>query len=181
MERLLIILTVFSTLLSSGSEAEVSAPTLRRAAAGLFEIGVGIKDDIPRRTNDWALLTSQFGIITPENCMKPMAVQPVQGDFRFSQADAFVEFASNQALKVVGHCLVWAKDERTPGWFFRDGDRPASSELVLERMRHHVEVVTGRYRGRIAMWDVVNEALDDGTNYLRPSGWSKQCGEEFIT
>jgi endo-1,4-beta-xylanase len=32
----------------------------------------------------------------------------------------------------------------------------------------------------MAMWDVVNEALDDGTNYLRSSGWSRTCGEEFI-
>jgi endo-1,4-beta-xylanase len=40
--------------------------------------------------------------------------------------------------------------------------------------------VVDRYRGRIAAWDVVNEALDDGTNYLRSSGWSRTCGEEFI-
>ena len=30
------------------------------------------------------------------------------------------------------------------------------------------------------MWDVVNEALDDGTNYLRPSGWEKFYGEDLI-
>jgi endo-1,4-beta-xylanase len=130
--------------------------------------------------NDWALLSAQFVSITPENFMKPMAVQAVPGDFRFAQADAFISFASDHALKAVGHCLVWAKDERTPEWFFRDGDQTASSQLLLERMSHHVEKVTGRYRGRIAMWDVVNEALDDGTNYLRPSGWSRQCGVDFI-
>src|SRR5262245_65790642 len=47
-------------------------------------------------------------------------------------------------------------------------------------MKTHIEAVVGRYRGRIAMWDVVNEALDDGTNFLRPSGWSAACGEDFI-
>ena len=30
------------------------------------------------------------------------------------------------------------------------------------------------------MWDVVNEALDDGADYIRPSGWARACGEEFI-
>jgi endo-1,4-beta-xylanase len=30
------------------------------------------------------------------------------------------------------------------------------------------------------MWDVVNEALDDGADYLRLSGWSKAWGEDFI-
>jgi endo-1,4-beta-xylanase len=141
---------------------------------------VGISDRIPDRTNDWLLLTTQFGTATPENCMKPVAIQPVEGQFNFAQADAFVDFAAQRGLKVVGHCLVWAKDDRTPPWFFRDGERPASSELLLLRMRHHVETVVGRYRGRIAAWDVVNEALDDGTNFLRPSGWEKACGEESI-
>ncbi len=47
-------------------------------------------------------------------------------------------------------------------------------------MKTHIETVVGRYRGRIAAWDVVNEALDDGTNFLRPSGWTRACGEEFI-
>jgi len=52
--------------------------------------------------------------------------------------------------------------------------------LLLERMKTHIATVVGRYRGRIATWDVVNEALDDSTNYLRPSGWTAACGEEFI-
>ncbi len=154
--------------------------SLRSAATDLFEVGVGISDQIPARTNDWPLLTKQFGTVTPENCMKPVAIQPTEGQFNFSQADAFVEFAARNRLKVVGHCLVWAKDDRTPPWFYRDGDQPASRELLLARMRKHIETVVGRYRGRIAAWDVVNEALDDGTNFIRPSGWEKACGEEFI-
>ena len=169
-------------VLSAGS-ARGAAPgerTLREAAAGRFEIGVGISDRIPERPVDWPLLTAQFGIITPENCMKPAAVQPVEGEFHFEQPDAFVAFANQRRLKVVGHCLVWAKDDRTPAWFFRDGAGAASRELLLARMRQHIETEVGRYRGRIAMWDVVNEALDDGAEFLRPSGWSRACGEEFL-
>ena len=94
--------------------------------------------------------------------------------------DAFVNFALSNQLKVVGHTLVWAKDDRTPPWFTKDGEKPASRELLLSRMKEHIETVVGRYRGKIAMWDVVNEALDDGAEYLRPSAWSKACGEDFI-
>ena len=155
-------------------------PSLRSAAAGQFEIGVGISDHIPQRTNDWPLLTAQFSTVTPENCMKPAAVQPNEGAFDFAAADALVDFATRQKLKLVGHCLVWAKDDRTPAWFCREGQQPASQELLLARMRQHIETVVGRYRGRISTWDVVNEALDDGTNYLRPSGWEEACGEEFV-
>ena len=112
--------------------------------------------------------------------MKPAKIQAAEGQWDFAQADGFVDFAAQHGLQIVGHCLVWAKDDRTPAWFYRDGDGPASRELLLERMRRHIETEVTRYRGRIATWDVVNEALDDGAEYLRVSGWSKACGEEFI-
>lgn len=162
-----------------GGQAHPS--TLKDAARGLFDIGVGINDRIADRPADHALLLTQFGIVTPENCMKPAAVQAAEGQWNFAQPDAFVDFANKSGLKVVGHNLVWAKDDRTPPWFFKDGEKTASREVLLERMRRHIETVVGRYRGRIAVWDVVNEALDDGKEFLRPSGWSKACGEEFIT
>ena len=184
MNRKLVLAWFGFALLSVGGTTQSFAAqdqrSLRAAAAGRFEMGVGISDRIAEHTNDWPLLTAQFGMVTPENCMKPVAIQPAEGQFDFAQADAFVDFATRQKLKVVGHCLVWAKDDRTPPWFYRDGDKPASRELLLQRMRQHIETVVGRYRGRIAAWDVVNEALDDGTNYLRSSGWEKACGEEFI-
>jgi endo-1,4-beta-xylanase len=154
--------------------------SLKEAAKGLFDIGVGVSDRIPQRPADHPLLLAQFGVVTPENCMKPAQVQAAEGAWDFARADAFVDFANANGLKVVGHCLVWAKDDRTPPWFFRDGDKPAGRELLLGRMRRHVETVVKRYRGRVAAWDVVNEALDDGAEQLRPSGWSKACGEDFI-
>lgn len=179
-----ILLAGLSAVLCVGGRFPARAATelisLRTAAGGLFEVGVGISDRIPQLTNDWPLLTQQFGTVTAENCMKPAALQPAEGRFDFGAADAFVEFATRQKLKVVGHCLVWAKDDRTPPWFYRDGDKPASRERLLARMKQHIETVVGRYRGRVAAWDVVNEVLDDGTNFLRPSGWSQTCGEEFI-
>ena len=155
-------------------------PTLKQAAEGLFAIGVGVNDRIPERVADHRLLLAHFNGVTPENCMKPAQVQAAEGKWNFATADRFVDFAAGHDLTVVGHCLVWAKDDRTPPWFFRDGDQPASRELLLERMRRHIETVATRYRGRVAAWDVVNEALDDGNDHLRVSGWSRACGEEFI-
>jgi len=161
--------------------AESTAPrSLRAAAAGVFTVGVGVHDRIPERRADWPLLTAQFSSVTPENCLKPDPVQIAEGKFNFARADAFVDFARSNGLQFVGHCLVWAKDDRTPPWFFRDGTNTAGRDLLLTRMKTHIDTVAGRYRGRIAMWDVVNEALDDGTNFLRPSGWSAACGEDFI-
>ena len=154
---------------------------LAEASNGRFATGVGISDRIPEMKDDWTLLKKHFQLITPENCMKPAAVQRKEGEFRFEQPDAFVAFAQEQDLKVVGHCLVWAKDDRTPPWFYLDDEgKPLGREALLARMKVHIDTVVGRYKGKIAMWDVVNEALDDGEEFLRPSGWSKVCGEEFI-
>ncbi len=158
--------------------ATSTAATLKESAP--FPIGVGISDRIAAQSADWPLLKAQFTYTTPENCMKPDPIQREQGRWAWELPDSFVSFATSNTLKVVGHTLVWAKDDRTPPWFYLDGDQPASGDLLLQRMKNHIDTVVGRYRGRIAMWDVVNEALDDGTNFLRPSGWTKACGEDFI-
>jgi endo-1,4-beta-xylanase len=57
----------------------------------------------------------------------------------------------------------------------------ASREELLERMREHIHTVVGRYKGKIKVWDVVNEALaDGGTNILRNSLWLEIIGPGFI-
>ncbi len=62
-----------------------------------------------------------------------------------------------------------------------DGPR-ASREELLQRMRDHIHTVVGRYKGKVKVWDVVNEALSDGatTNVLRSSLWSEIIGPDFV-
>jgi endo-1,4-beta-xylanase len=155
-----------------------SAQTLRQASP--WAAGVGLADRIADRPADWPLLTAHFSHVTPENCMKPDALRRTEQVWNFNQADKFVAFANSKDLKVVGHCLVWAKDDRTPAWFYQDGAAPASKEVLLARMKSYIETVVGRYKGKIAAWDVVNEALDDGKAELRESGWTRAAGEDFI-
>jgi endo-1,4-beta-xylanase len=171
---------VLCLLVSSAHGESASADSLKGAVDGLFRLGVAVRDRIAERPADWPLIEAQFNSVTAENCLKPDPVQTAEGQFNFSAADALVDFAAARHLQMCGHCLVWAKDDRTPAWFFRDGQQETGCELLLSRMKNHIDTVVGRYRGRIAMWDVVNEALDDGTDFLRPSGWSRACGEEFI-
>jgi len=167
-----------SYLLLLATVALSAADTLRQATP--WASGVGISDHIPDHPNDWPLLTTQFSYVTPENCMKPAATQPTQGHWQLETPDRFVDFAQSKGLKVVGHCLVWAKDDRTPAWFYQDGNQVATKEVLLARMKTHIDQLAGRYRGKIAMWDVVNEALADGGGYLRDSGWTRACGLDFI-
>jgi endo-1,4-beta-xylanase len=56
---------------------------------------------------------------------------------------------------------------------------------MLGRMENYIrEVLTQteeKFPGVIVSWDVVNEAIDDGTNWLRKgSNWTKVIGEDFV-
>jgi endo-1,4-beta-xylanase len=158
--------------------ASGSAPLgLKEIYKNDFALGAAIPGADLSPTED-RLLTENFSSVTPENLMKPQLVQPVEGHFTFAAADRFVAFARTNGLKIHGHTLVW--HQQSPGWFFRDGNASASRDLVFRRLTNHIAVVVGRYRGKLASWDVVNEALADGDGYLRPSPWFTALGKDYI-
>jgi endo-1,4-beta-xylanase len=68
------------------------------------------------------------------------------------------------------------------GGFGRYNGPRASRDELLQRMRDHIHTVVGRYKGKIKVWDVVNEAIADGqgTNVLRNSLWLEIIGPDFI-
>ena len=168
---------------SSGAQPSAPAadPRLKEAARGKFKIGVGTDLGVFNRPQDLALLKHHFNVVTPENCMKATKVQAEEGKFDFTAADQFMDLAELHGLEVVGHNLIWSRPGTTPAWFFQEGDQPVSRERLLERLRTHIHAVVGRYRGRIASWDVVNEALADSNDeYLRRNEWMDVLGEEFL-
>lgn len=129
------------------------------------------------------VLGREFSALTAENCMKPMFVQPKDGEFFFKASDYCVDFAEANSLVLVGHTLVW--HAMTADWVFKDasGQLPGR-ELMLERMRSHIDTVVGRYKGRIQYWDVVNEAVvhqGEGKSPIwRDSPWLDAIGEDYI-
>ena len=128
-----------------------------------------------------ALILRHFQIITPENCMKPQSIHPAEDTWNFEDTDRFVDFARANDLEVVGHCLVWAKDDRTDEWMMREDGKPVSRETLLRRIETHIDTVVGRYADAVTMWDVVNEAIGDGEEgLLRDSVYSRTTGIDFI-
>jgi endo-1,4-beta-xylanase len=131
--------------------------------------------------------------------------------YDFTAADAFVNFGISNHMYLVGHTLVWHSQtpgwvfgvSNTPppadwkpgqpaarggrgggGGFGRGGGGAprATREQLLQRMHDHIMTVVGHYKGKIKVWDVVNEALSDGgTNILRDtSPWYQIIGPDFI-
>jgi endo-1,4-beta-xylanase len=156
--------------------------TLASAYREGFTIGVSISNRFSENPDpaELDLATTQFSSWTAENCLKPGPIQPAEGRFEFGLADRFVDLAEKQGKQIVGHTLVW--HEQCPAWFFLGPDgQPAPAPLVEERMKTHIRTLVGRYKGRIAEWDVVNEALSDKPDeYLRPTKWHAALGEGFI-
>lgn len=125
-----------------------------------------------------SLVAREFNALTAENATKWEKIHPLEDRFEWAVADALAEYAENHDMHLTGHVLVW--HQQTPDWVFEDGaGNPATRELLLERMEHHISKVVGRYKGRIDAWEVVNEALnEDGS--LRETPWLQIIGEDFI-
>lgn len=127
------------------------------------------------------LLLKHFNSLTACNEMKFSSVHPVEATYRFTLSDSIADFATAHGMRLRGHCLVW--HHQTPDWVFQDQDgSPVSKDLLLDRMKDHIDTVVSRYRGRVYCWDVVNEAIDDkGQDYLRPSKWLQIIGPDYIS
>ncbi|WP_328854678.1 endo-1,4-beta-xylanase [Microbispora hainanensis] len=130
------------------------------------------------------LLLKHFSGVTPGNALKWDATEPSEGEFTFGEGDYLVDYAVEHGLTFRGHTLAW--HSQTPDWVFKDGDRdltasPADKALLLTRLTNHVRTLVGRYKGKIAVWDVVNEVVDENQpDGLRRSKWFQITGLDFI-
>ena len=127
-----------------------------------------------------SVLLREFDIVTPEVEMKWEHVHPRRSDYDFARADEMVRFARENGLAVHGHPLVW--HNQNPEWLEAGG---FSRQELIEILRDHIFTVVGRYRGRIALWDVVNEPVETrseepGYGELRSSLWLQTIGPSYI-
>nr|WP_319398972.1 endo-1,4-beta-xylanase [uncultured Carboxylicivirga sp.] len=154
--------------------------SLEEAFTGKFYIGTALNEwQIKGRdTASIDVVKKHFNAIVAENCMKSAEIQPEEGVFDFSLADKFVDFGEQHNMFITGHCLIW--HSQAPRWFFTDSlGNDVTREVLIGRMKTHIETVVGRYKGRIKGWDVVNEAIvEDGS--FRESKFYQIVGEDFI-
>src|SRR5690606_19039517 len=158
----------------------VEASGLGAAFKGIFHIGAAVSTFTLERQiePELALLAREFTSLTPENCMKWQEIRPNNAEWRFGPADKLVEFGTANGMYLVGHTLVW--HSQVPRNLFSDpSGAPLDRLALLARMEEHIDTLVGRYRGRIAAWDVVNEAINEGNGWRR-SRWLEIIGEDFM-
>lgn len=161
--------------------AEPTATSLRRLAENHHphvRIGTAVSTIPLLSDSEYArTLATHFNMVTPENAMKFQAIHPRPAHYAFADADAIVDFAELNEMAVHGHALAWG--EALPRWV-TDPEREAqpTRDILIE----HIETVVGRYRGRVASWDVINEPFEPFAGELRTdSPWYRAMGDTYIT
>lgn len=120
--------------------------------------------------------SGEFSRVTPENSMKWESIEPQEGVFDFANADALMAYAKENNQAVRGHTLVW--HSQLPAWINTPAV-PWTYDTLKPILERHVRTVVRHFKGRIDMWDVVNEMfLDDGT--YRPSVFYNIFGTDFV-
>ncbi len=143
-----------------------------------FHLGTAISD-ATLRSGDSSLLNliaREFNTITAENAMKWESLQPSENQFSWHLADDFVNFGRKNKMLTIGHTLVW--HSQTPEYVFKNKASLASRGILLRRMQNHIGTVIDRYKDSIAIWDVVNEAIEQ--DKWRRSKWLEIIGEEYF-
>lgn len=177
---LAISLLIATTLPACNSARVEKEKTLKDALEGKFYIGTAVNPShiLGRDTLSLNIITKHFNSIVAENCMKAERIHPEEGKFNFDLPDRFIEFGEQNNMHIVGHTLIW--HSQAPKWFFVDDEgNEVSREVLIERMRHHISNVVGRYKGRVHGWDVVNEAIVEDGSY-RKSKFYEIIGEEYV-
>jgi endo-1,4-beta-xylanase len=150
-----------SMLLATHADAVAASPagtTLKAAAerSGRY-FGAAMGQD---RLSDSGFLTianREFDMMTAVNEMKPDATEPSSGQFTFSAGDAIYNWATQHGMRVRGHTLAWHGQQ--PAFW-----RNLSGSALRTAMIEHINGVMAHYKGKLAYWDVVNEAFaEDGS------------------
>lgn len=176
-------LAVAVMIVAGASAAETARPSPQEGDLPLrwwaqrrdVQFGVAI-DAAPLREDSRyrEIARREFSALTPADAMKMGPLRPARDRFQWSDADALVEFAESNAQRVHGHTLVW--HGQLPAWL---ESRSWTRGELLPVLREHVSAVVARYKERVQVWDVVNEAVeDDGSP--RQTLWRRVIGPEYI-
>lgn len=115
----------------------------------------------------------EFNSVTAENEMKIDATEPQRGQFNFTAGDRVYNWAVQNGKQVRGHTLAWHSQQ--PGWM-----QSLSGGTLRQAMIDHINGVMGHYKGKIAQWDVVNEAFADGSTGARRDSNLQRTGNDWI-
>lgn len=91
--------------------------------------------------------------------------------YDFEPSDRVVAFARDNGLRVHGHTVIWYSQGAD---VFDDATVPPAR--IAAEYDRYISTFVGRYRGKMAGWDVVNEPVAEDGDGLRDCHWSRALG-----
>ena len=116
-------------------------------------------------------LSGEFNFLTPEDAMDWSKIEM----YGFGPADALVDFAIANRMKVRGHTLVYGYKNELP---LRINEQMSSDQLRLA-VQDHIRSEVGHFKGKVYDWTVVNEAVGNQDG-LRQTIFLEKLGEGYI-
>ncbi|CAF1040930.1 unnamed protein product [Adineta ricciae] len=167
-----------------------------RASAALrgIQVGTAVVVDYIREKADFNEYANKIQrdatIIVTENDFKPKRIWLGDGKYNWNNTDFLVGSTANSTgwaqqnlMAVRGHTLIWPDDSFTPKWLL-DQESSITSEKARLLLTDYIHAVVSRYRGKILVWDVVNEALNSTNTSnplnLRDSFWLRKLGPDYL-
>ena len=128
---------------------------------------------------------NEYNSITSDYELKFDIIEPQQERFNYAPGDLIVGFASQHHIRMHAHNLIW--HQALPAWVINfTGDSAAWENLF----KTHIQSEVMHYKGQVASWDVVNEAIRDDNGQLRNqdgrpgdgtgSVWRRHLGPDYI-
>lgn len=146
------------------------------------------------------LLKNNFNLVEPENDFKPPSIWKDREVYDFGATDNLLGapgqtgWAQANNIAVRGHVLIYGRDDgyTLPNWLVSEPGRVVnkaienamSKQEATELLRKYIFALAGRYKGKIAQWDVINETIADGDSRnpfrLRDSFWFRKLGVQYV-
>lgn len=162
----------FSRALAAAASPGLGGLAARRGVAFGSAFDLEILEDEPYA----ALNAAQCRVGVVENSLKFDWLRPSGPAADFSNADRLVSRIAELGLAAKGAALIW--NDWAPEWLKRE-----SRDAVPAIMDRHIDETVGRYAGRIAYWDVVNEPFYPPLGEpggFRTGAWYDAMGPDFV-
>jgi len=142
------------------------------ANAGLIPYGAAVRSGALASDPAYrAAIIANCQIIVPEGEMKWPDIHPARGEYRFEKADALMDFARQNGIKLRGHTLAWyggmpawtaGIDSRAEAERIADVDVVSAQELTGEQSKKLQAVLERRLGLAVRLHPQVDKSLVGG-------------------
>jgi endo-1,4-beta-xylanase len=107
-----------------------------------------------------SIVESEFDYVGHDEIFRIRETHPTPFSSNYIRLDAFIDDAYSQGFRLHGHNLLFYSDVGSDSWiaeYRKNGTW--TKDQWLEWFEHYTKEKVGRYKGKVASWDVLNEPL----------------------